>query len=384
MTSIAASPTTTSKRLIVCCDGTWNVPDETRDGVAAPTNVARLADGVATENRQTQRLYYEPGVGTRPGERFTGGAFGIGLSRNIVSAYQWLAETYAEGDQLFLLGFSRGAYTARSLAGLIRNCGILRPEHADRVNDAFNFYRDRTSVTHPTALASEIFRDMYSYASERIRFIGVWDTVGALGIPDYLPGWGTVSQLTSRWRELWGFHDTQLSSRVDCAYHALSIDEQRRAFKPTLWTGKPSAGQTVQQVWFAGTHSEVGGGASDHSLSDVALLWLAERAREHGVEFKPGRLTAGAVDAAGLPITPSFAGPIVDSRKGLYRLLPAYHRLAKTSLNDGPGQSLATSVISRLGDARLEYKPPGIGAYAELPPTTVDAGGPSPRAPAPD
>jgi uncharacterized protein (DUF2235 family) len=360
----------------VCCDGTWNVPDEARDGQPAPTNVARLADGVVCEDRDAQRMFYEPGVGTRPDERFIGGAFGVGLSRNIRNAYTFLAQNYDDGDQVFLFGFSRGAYTARSLAGLIRNCGILRAEHADRVDDAFAFYRDRTSTTHPSELASEIFRATYSHPSDRIHFIGVWDTVGALGIPDYLPGWGTLSRLISRWQELWGFHDTRLSSHVDYAYHALSIDEQRRPFKPTLWTGAAAPGQTVQQVWFAGVHSEIGGGSADHALSDIALLWIADRAREQGVQFKPGRLTAGDLDAVDTRITPNYNGPIVDSRRGFYKLLPAYHRLKNTKISDGPGQSLASSVIARRHDPNLRYAPSGIGPYESLPPTQVDDGTP--------
>ena len=224
-----------------------------------------------------------------------------------------------------------------------------------------------TSTTHPTTLASQIFRDMYSYPTDEIYFIGVWDTVGALGIPDYVPGWGLLSRVTSRWQELWGFHDTQLSSHVKFAYQALSVDEKRRPFAPTLWTGQPAPGQTVEQVWFAGVHSEVGGGSSDHALSDIALLWMVDRAREVGLEIKPGRLTAGALDAADVPITPSYAGPIVDSRRGFYKLLPAYHRLTKTKPGDAPGQSLASSVVARLDDQTLNYAPPGIAPYQASP-----------------
>jgi uncharacterized protein (DUF2235 family) len=178
-----------ARQVVVCCDGTWNVPDEARDGVAAPTNVAKLALCIAVGGDSDQLLFYEPGVGTRPDDRVTGGGFGYGLSQNIRNAYQFLAEQYQPEDDLFLFGFSRGAYTARSLAGLIRNCGLLRREHADQVDAAFAFYRDRTSTTHPSSLTSEIFRRMYAYDSSDIHFVGVWDTVGALGKQSNQPRW---------------------------------------------------------------------------------------------------------------------------------------------------------------------------------------------------
>src|SRR5437764_8990980 len=122
------------KRLVVCCDGTWNVPDELRDGIAAPTNVAKLALGITAGEQSGQLLYYEPGVGTAPDEHLLG-AFGYGLSRNIRNCYRFVAECYEPGDLLYLFGFSRGAYTARSLAGLIRNCGILRSKNVDQVDE---------------------------------------------------------------------------------------------------------------------------------------------------------------------------------------------------------------------------------------------------------
>src|SRR5437763_6169245 len=160
------------KNLVVCCDGTWNEPDEARGGASSPTNVAKLALAIAVgqdEHAQVpQTLYYEPGVGTAADERITGGAFRYGLSRNIRNCYRFLADNYEDGDNLFLFGFSRGAYSARSLAGLVRNSGILHKQHADRVDEAFALYRDRTSRTHPNALAAQIFRRMYSHDEDDI------------------------------------------------------------------------------------------------------------------------------------------------------------------------------------------------------------------------
>jgi uncharacterized protein (DUF2235 family) len=363
--------------IVVCCDGTWNTPDEHHGPAAKPTNVAKLALSVAVGSDQL--FFYEPGVGTSPDERIAGGAFGLGLSQNIRNAYQFLADTYRDGDRIFLFGFSRGAYTARSLAGLIHNCGILRHEHRDRVDEAFAFYRDRTSHTRPSALASQIFRREYAHAQDTIHFIGVWDTVGALGIPDDLPGWKEFGCDVVDWQELWGFHDTQLGPHVTCARHALAIDEQRLPFKPTLWTAiNPDAkNQSVKQVWFAGVHTEVGGGAADSSLSDIALLWMLGEAVAEGLRIEPARLTPGGSDGAGQAVAPNYAAPLMNSRTGAWELLHPYHRLqhlleAARSAPRPPGQSLASSAQRRFGDRQLRYSPQAFADYfTGLPETQV-------------
>jgi uncharacterized protein (DUF2235 family) len=352
------------RQIVVCCDGTWNVPDEARAGVAAPTNVAKLALCVAVGADSDQLVYYEPGVGTSPDDRVVGGAFGYGLSQNIRNPYRFLAEQYQPGDDLFLFGFSRGAYTARSLAGLIRNCGLLRPEHADQVDPAFALYRDRTSSTHPSAMASVIFRRMYAWDSSDIHFIGVWDTVGALGIPTDLPGWEDVSHVYKGWERLWGFHDTQLSSHVHHARHALAVDEQREPFRPCLWTQDPQPGdQTLEQVWFSGVHSEIGGGSRTTGLSDISLLWLVGQAQECGLRVDPGTLRTGGADGAGQVLTPNYAAPVVDSRTGMYKLLHAFHRMRELPVHDAPGQSVASSAARRYRERIDAYAPPGFDAY---------------------
>jgi uncharacterized protein (DUF2235 family) len=371
-----------AKRVVVCCDGTWNTPDETRDGVAEPTNVAKLALTVLTGDGTDQLLFYEPGVGTTPEDRVLGGAFGYGLSTNIRNAYRFLAGNYETGDALYLFGFSRGAYTARSLAGLIRNCGILRAEHADQVDEAFAFYRDRTSHTHPSSIASQLFRRMYAHDEDQIHFIGVWDTVGALGIPEQLPGWERLSDVFTGWERLWGFHDTQLSSHVVNAFHALAIDEQRAVFKPTLWTQDPAAsGQTLEQVWFTGVHSEVGGGSRNPALSDIALIWMIERAQACGLMLDLSRLQAPAPDGIGAAVDPDFAGPIVDSRSGIWEAMHAFHRLRELPVTDAPGQALASSALRRAQEHGERYSPPGFDTYrAALGVAPVPDGGAAPQA----
>jgi uncharacterized protein (DUF2235 family) len=316
------------KRLIVCCDGTWNRPDELNDGVPAPTNVSKLALAIAREDAAgtAQEVFYVAGVGTRRFERLRGGAFGYGLSRNVRECYRFLAERYAPGDELFFLGFSRGAYTARSTVGLVRNCGILLPEHTDRIDEAYRLYRAPGRDREPDGIAAELFRRAYAHPDPDIHFVGVWDTVGALGIPVD----GIRLPLLTR---LWTFHDTKLSSHVRHAYQALAIDERRGPFKPTLWEQQAHAtDQVLEQVWFAGVHCDVGGGYADPSLSEIPLIWMADRVRSNGLALDPARLTrpAGAVDEEqrheGIELAPDALGLIHESRKGIYRLAPSYDR----------------------------------------------------------
>ena len=154
-----------TKRLVVCCDGTWNRPDQLSGGVVSPTNVSKLALGVAREGRDGTRqlLYYHHGVGTQRFERMRGGALGFGLSRNVRECYRFLVENYELGDELYFFGFSRGAFTARSAVGLVRNAGILRAEHVGRIKEAYRLYRGRDDDSRPNGIEARIFRRMYSH-----------------------------------------------------------------------------------------------------------------------------------------------------------------------------------------------------------------------------
>jgi uncharacterized protein (DUF2235 family) len=335
------------KRLVVCCDGTWNRPDEVSQGVSAPTNVARFALADTDAEGNVQLLHYQAGVGTRRGERIVGGAFGVGLSRNILDSYRFLVDNYVPGDKLYFIGFSRGAYTARSLAGLVRNSGILRPEERDRIGEAYALYRRPDKDLEPSSIAAGLFRRSHSYAETYIDFVGVWDTVGALGIP--IDGF-RLPLLT----RLWTFHDTTLSRYVLNAFHALAIDERRRPFRPTIWVQKDDAqNQTLEQVWFAGVHSDVGGGYSDAGLSEIALLWMAGKARGCGLAFQPGHPVAA----------PNYAAELHRSRKGIYLLQPAYDR--RLAGDDGAavdGGALASTAAQRYEHDEV-YRPPGLGGW---------------------
>jgi uncharacterized protein (DUF2235 family) len=299
------------KRIVVCCDGTWNTPDQQDNGKPSPTNVVRTVRTVAERDSggRRQLVYYDEGVGTRWFDHLTGGAFGYGLSANIRQAYRYLVRHYQPGDEIFLFGFSRGAYTARSTAGLIRNCGLLKRKHIGRIDEAYAFYRRRDDASHPTGAEAQDFRRKYSQEI-RIKFIGVWDTVGALGIP-----FG-ILRFFNRVLE---FHDVKLSSYVENAFQALAIDEKRKFFVPAIWEQQAhAADQVLEQAWFAGAHSNVGGGYADSGLSDIAFLWIKNKAERCGLAFNEDYVAAN--------IHPDVRGVLRDSKTWIYRLIPDYLR----------------------------------------------------------
>jgi len=249
--------------LVVCLDGTWSNADST----APQTNVAILSDLVDLRRggNGAQQLYYDPGVGTGGNvlRRLAGGITGQGLSANILGAYRFLSLAYRPGDNIYLFGYSRGAFTVRSLGGFIAASGLLRAEACDKdnLNFAWRYYRTKPKERFPSDHAK--LRAL-SYGNVRIRFVGVFDTVGALGIPRKWLNWVG--------RRSFQFHDTELCSIVDHSCHALAIDEHRLEFEAAVWDVPRRGGyQTVEQVWFPGTHANIGGGCEDKSLSDLTL-----------------------------------------------------------------------------------------------------------------
>src|SRR6478672_5495346 len=282
-----------AKKLIIGADGTWNDEDRAR------TNVAKLHRALKTWHVEgvDQWVCYVSGVGTTIGEAIRGGAFGYGLTRNILQGYYFLVDNYEPGAQLYFFGFSRGAYTVRSLAGFIRNSGLVRKEDRDRVDEALKLYRSRSDKKRPTSAKAEAFRKAHSYEPD-IEFIGVWDTVGSLGIP------GRALRLLSLFLRIigrdWRFHDPQLSSKVKHAYHALSIHERRSTFVPTLWEQQEkeeTKNQVLEQVWFPGVHCDVGGGYNAAGLSDEALYWMMQKAQDCGLLFRTESTEFGFVNA---------------------------------------------------------------------------------------
>lgn len=291
------------KRIAIFADGTWNSPEQ-----GGATNVLQMARAVRQIVDGTAQIaFYDWGVGTDR-KKLAGGISGAGIDKNIMDCYRFIVHNYEPGDQLFFFGFSRGAYTVRSLAGFIRNCGLLRRRHAGRIADAFSLYRQRSRASSPDEARAVKFRKDFAVANiSKIEFVGVWDTVGALGIP--VPFWGTLGE-----REFL-FHDTEPSKIVQHARHAVSIDENRQDFEPTLWSDKP--GLDLKQVWFAGVHSDIGGGYDERGLSDCACRWMIGEAASFGLRFET-HLT-GAV-------SPDPADKQHNERKGIYLARKAFVR----------------------------------------------------------
>lgn len=262
------------KRLIICCDGTWNNPEDTKQEEGEDvSNVVKMTRAIRPKDAKgvEQVVFYDWGIGTGGfWDKLFGGGIGKGIDKNIQDGYRFLVHNFIPGDEVFIFGFSRGAYTARSLIGLIRNCGILKKTHADRIPVAYDKYR---SPNGPDSQRSRSFRKTYSREA-KVKFLGVWDTVGALGVP--------FSILKGFNNKKYGFHDQKISSIIKNAYHALAIDERRGAFSPTLWETKKGRKNTAQ-VWFPGIHSDVGGGYAKAGLSLVALEWMVKKAKDCGL-----------------------------------------------------------------------------------------------------
>lgn len=304
------------KRIIVCSDGTWQSPESDH-----ATHVMRLARGIAPEDAagNKQVVFYDWGIGS-DGARIRGGMTGSGIDKNIMDCYRFLVHNYDRGDELYFFGFSRGAYTVRSLAGLVRNAGLVRREHAQRIPEAYELYRRRSGASAPGRDEATAFRKHYAVADiTPIEFVGVWDTVGALGIPaPFLGALGTGRYL---------FHDTAPSKIIRCARHAVAIDENRQDFEPSLWTAKP--GLDLKQVWFAGVHTDVGGGYKDRGLGDHAGQWLAGEASARGLAFARHFLK---------DLAPDHVGKQHNEYTGFYRIMrrstvrevePTLHRSVK-------------------------------------------------------
>lgn len=345
-----------SKRLVVLADGTWNDPAQKMMGVPCATNVVALARAVAPQDAKgtVQVVAYHDGVGARETlfDHLLGGAFGVGLSNIIQDLYLFLASNYANGDEVWFFGFSRGAYTVRSLAGLIRNSGLLRREYLSEYEAAYDLYRDRSPASHPRSEKAKEFRTRYSWPDFDIRFIGVWDTVGSLGIPL------TKLQLLTKHRL--EFHDTDLSSHVDRAYQALAIDEHRTTFSPTLWKKQDSSpsSQLLEQAWFPGDHCDVGGGHTDRRLADGPLEWMCKRAERAGL----------ALDFTKKP-APDPTGIIHD--------MPFFFRWLGTEVRPiGVTNPAGNEYLSKLALDRIErvkgYTPENVAAFRKSQPGAVD------------
>lgn len=271
-----------SKKIIVCADGTWNTPHGV-GSVVNDTNVRKLY--CALSDDASQLRYYDSGVGTdgSPIDHLFGGAMGEGLFQKIQDGYGLVSYVYDPGDEVYLFGFSRGAYTARSLSGMIARFGVPT-KNLDNltVKSIFEAYRE-PDQTKKEQLRTEL-AEQYGLVPATISLVGVWDTVGSLGIP------GLLFSLFDQ--KKYGFLDTTLHPNIQRAIHAVSIDERRAQFQPTLWTNSDGSmrinDNVVEQVWFPGVHSDVGGGYAESQLSDITLSWMMHKAKECGLKFDAG------------------------------------------------------------------------------------------------
>jgi len=302
------------KRIIFAFDGTTNTVDAEN-----PTNVLLTASCITPETSDgiKQIVHYDNGVGTDKGEKGRGSLFGLGLYKNIEQAYQFLIFNYDPGDEIYVFGFSRGAFTARSFVGFVKYVGIIERHNAGKIKEAIGLYKNRKGQH---SLFMNDFKAKYSahicmsldedqWRCENVpnykqgkaeqfqfKYIGVWDTVESLGFwkvtRTFIPGLRNRPYKNPHY----SFHDHSLSNIVASARHAIAADEERRAFDVTPWDNLEKLNMSVgyasdhkhapyKQMFFPGTHGSVGGGGPIRGLSDAALAWIWEGATNAGLNF---------------------------------------------------------------------------------------------------
>ena len=321
------------KNIVICSDGTGNEYGQNNTNVVETYSIC--------EKTAKQVVFYDPGVGTGSWEYMDGKsegenslksisdkATGKGLQKNVNDAYRFLMQAYQPGDKIFLFGFSRGAFTVRSLAGMLCKVGLLVDGHENLLEYAAKLYNDEEAGE--TAAG---FKKTFSQSCP-VHFIGVWDTVSSL-----------VLNAGKRW------HNGSLNSEVKNGYHALAIDEQRKDFPPALWDeSNLHAGQTIEQVWFAGVHCDVGGWYDERGLSNTALHWILGHAKNYGLK----------VDTAALSNrVENTNDKIHNSRKGLWILRGRHVRKIPV------GAKVHASVFQRRRRRSNGYSPKNLLAISK-------------------
>jgi uncharacterized protein (DUF2235 family) len=320
------------RRIVILCDGTSNRPDNHPDGESIATNIWKLSGFLRDDDMQS--VWYEAGVGSdssstaamakrtqyflattgiAQGTKIFAGVgmlikliesgFGVGISETIVNGYRAIVRLYRPGDRIYLIGFSRGAFAARCIAGVISRCGLLRAEYERFAPDVVQIYRTRPDPDKDEPLRLDMVYPAIGSTLEpkakhavAIDFVGVFDTVASLGFPL----WGWWFRASPVWRNLPFSTDPAKVCRN--IYHALAMDERRAQFIPTLYT-MPTSGPrptVLEQVWFRGAHADIGGGYERHDVSDIPLHWMMDAMRRHGLQFKPGVSTSIADPVATL------------------------------------------------------------------------------------
>jgi len=380
------------RNLVICLDGTSNEPEQ------GATNVGRIYDAAVKDD--TQLVYYDPGVGTmgaraavtplgRALTRIAGLIAGYGIRDNIEQAYTWLAQNYRRDDRIYVFGFSRGAYTARALTGMLRTVGLLRPGSENLAPYALKLYAKSGPSAESTAdpddqpdqsvlaaqhrfwaLRAEFrrvfgnpeFPHPFDSHHNQVHFLGVWDTVKSVGWMN-LRGHLQVAR--------WPF--TARITNVGTARHALAIDEKRRfyaayRFAPELVAAQPDR---FREVWFAGVHSDVGGQfPDDHRLSDIAFWWMATEAGQHGLRFNPRHFRRLTGFPIGTAPPPDDALGTIHTNSWMWWLLGGW-RPRQVLSND----LLATSVLERMAATAVSAAPyrPELAEH----PTVLSLDGPT-------
>jgi uncharacterized protein (DUF2235 family) len=330
------------KRIVICADGTWNVRDQVdeKTGHRHPTNVTKLTRAVVPRDSHgvEQVVFYHEGVGTDGGvSKFTEGAFGHGIEDNIRDLYRSIVYNYMPGDELFLFGFSRGAFTVRSLAGFMKFAGLVEKDDDFFVPDLYACYESKQG-NGTLAYTKATKRIKGTRPPPPIKMIGVWDTVGALGAP----GWLGKAVNPSKYAN----HDVGLYPQIQHAYHALAIDERRKPFAPNLWSIPDGWTGVLEQVWFPGVHCNVGGGYSPDGLANGALHWMVDKAAALGLQFDQAYLA---------PFQAHANSYLADNMDMKYKLMGPITRAVGAQPKGN--ESLHPSVHARMADADCKYHP---------------------------
>ena len=336
---------TMKKRIVICADGTWSKPEKDPE-VDFPTNVLKLARAIQPvgKNEVPQQVFYDWGIGSYY-DPIISGATGKGLHKNIMDDYRYIVQNYAPGDDLYLFGFSRGAYTIRCLCGMINNCGILKRPDAALIQKAFDHYKNDAPEYAPKGEESVKFREQYAHESKEVKFVGVWDTVGAMGIPISFLGFLEKKD---------EFYDTKIGSNVRIARHALAIDEHRVDFKPTIWQLREN--MDMKQVWFSGAHCDIGGSYKpdddETSLSDIALDWMIREAEIADLSIE---------SHVKEQIKYNPLSTVHKSRIYFYELKKKYNR----SLEDVKEHVLIHESVKERWDQDKKYRPTNLKKYVD-------------------
>lgn len=289
-----------------------------------------------------QQVFYDWGVGSYY-DPVIGGATDIGVHKNIMDDYRYIVQNYSPGDELYLFGFSRGAYTIRCLCGLINNCGIIKRPEAALIQKALNHYKRNGAAFAPEGKESIKFRNLYSHGTREVKFVGVWDTVGAMGIPISFLG---------LFNDKDEFYDTKLGKNIRIARHAMAIDEHRKDFEPTIW--QPRQNMDIKQVWFAGAHADIGGSYKPDSngsvLSDNALGWMISQAQDSGLSIEE-HLTDS--------VNQSPLAKVHNSRRSFYRVKKQYFR----AIDHGKGPVLIHESVKLRWEQDEKYRPKNLVEY---------------------